>query len=134
MSDQPQTLYRRCYTAAVESSRFVLYVQLQSLNRLAAQHVTEFDGKKLMSVSKEGLKFGDEDERIVKKRDELYRENFKPLTDYLTNLYGDKINKVAVSQRVESTPCVIVTSQFGNSANMERIMRSQVQLLCAIHV
>merc|ERR1711871_35774 len=102
----------------------VLYL-VDPIDEYALQHVTEFDGKKLMSVSKEGLKFGDEDERIVKKRDETYKENFKPLTDYLSNLYGDKINKVVVSQRVENTPCVIVTSQFGNSANMERIMRSQ---------
>merc|ERR1712072_1254552 len=39
--------------------------------------------------------------------------------------YGDKVEKVAVSTRIETTPCVFVTSQYGYSANMERIMNSQ---------
>jgi len=76
-------------------------------------------------VTKEGLKFGDEDEDLEKKRAQLYKENFKPLTDYLKQLYGDAVVKVAVSKRIESTPTIIVTSQYGNSANMERIMRAQ---------
>ena len=50
---------------------------------------------------------------------------FKPLTEYMKNLYTGKISKITVSQRVESTPSVIVTSQYGQSANMERIMRAQ---------
>merc|ERR1712146_534739 len=38
---------------------------------------------------------------------------------------GEKVEKVAVSTRIETTPCVFVTSQYGYSANMERIMNSQ---------
>ena len=120
--------------AAVESSPFlekckakdleVLYL-VDPIDEYAIQHVTEFDGKKLQSVTKEGLKFGDENEDVEKKRMQLYKETFKPLTDYLKALYGDAVVKVAVSRRVETTPTVIVTSQYGNSANMERIMRAQ---------
>mmetsp|Transcript_9423 Transcript_9423/g.14492 ORF Transcript_9423/g.14492 Transcript_9423/m.14492 type:complete len:780 (+) Transcript_9423:100-2439(+) len=119
---------------AVEDSAFLEKVKAKDLEVLylvdpideyAIQHVTEFDGKKLQSVTKEGLKFGDEDEALEKKREKAYKENFKPLTDYLKTLYGDAISKVTVSKRVEKSPCIIVTSQYGNSANMERIMRSQ---------
>merc|ERR1719171_1376531 len=119
---------------AVENSPFleklkkkdleVLYL-VDPIDEYAIQHVTEFDGKKLQSVSKEGLSFGDSDDKTEKKRLELYKETYQPLTDYLKKLYESKISKVAVSPRVETTPCILVTSQYGNSANMERIMRSQ---------
>jgi HSP90 family molecular chaperone len=85
----------------------------------------DFDGLKLQSLSKEGLKFGDEDEDTLKKRSKIYRDNFKPLTKYLKDLYAGKISKVTVSQRVESSPAIIVTSQYGHTANMERIARAQ---------
>eukprot|EP00607_Mallomonas_marina_P007485 CAMPEP_0182416480 /NCGR_PEP_ID=MMETSP1167-20130531/786_1 /TAXON_ID=2988 /ORGANISM="Mallomonas Sp, Strain CCMP3275" /LENGTH=814 /DNA_ID=CAMNT_0024589275 /DNA_START=59 /DNA_END=2503 /DNA_ORIENTATION=+ len=89
------------------------------------QHLSEHDGRKLQSLTKENLKFGDEDEDVVKKRTKIYKENFKPLTKYLKELFEGKVGKVTVSQRVDKTPCVIVTSQYGNTANMERIMRAQ---------
>merc|ERR1712070_466376 len=102
----------------------VLYL-VDPIDEYAIQHVTEFDGKKLQSVSKEGLSFGDSDDKTEKKRLELYKETYQPLTDYLKKLYESKISKVTVSPRVETPPCILVTSQYGNSANMERIMRSQ---------
>lgn len=119
---------------AVENSPFlerlkkkdleVIYL-VDPIDEYAIQHVTEYDGKKLQSVSKEGLSFGDADEKTDKKRLDLYKETYQPLTTYLKKVYEAKINKVAVSPRVETTPCILVTSQYGNSANMERIMRSQ---------
>jgi len=102
----------------------VLYL-VDPIDEYAIQHVTEFDGFKLQSVSKEGLSFGDSDEKTDKKRLDLYKTNYQPLTDFLKELYGAKVSKVVVSPRVETTPCIIVTSAYGNSANMERIMRSQ---------
>jgi len=95
------------------------------LDEYTMQHLGEFDGKKLQSLSKEGLKFNDEDEDIIKKRVKAYKENFKPLTKYLKDLYGSKIGKVTVGQRVETSPAIIVTGQYGNTANMERIMKAQ---------
>ena len=89
------------------------------------QHLADFDGYKLQSVTKEGLKYADEDEGTMKKRAKTYKETFKPLIKYMKELFSGKVQKVTVSQRVEKTPGVIVTSQFGNSANLERIMRSQ---------
>merc|ERR1719248_411562 len=75
---------------AVENSPFleklkkkdleVLYL-VDPIDEYAIQHVTEFDGKKLQSVSKEGLSFGDSDDKTEKKRLELYKETYQPLTD-----------------------------------------------------
>merc|ERR1719326_1417519 len=94
------------------------------IDEYAIQNLTEFDGKKLQSITKENLKFGDEEDSD-KKRDELYTENFKGLTEWMKGIYGDKVDKIAVSNRVVDTPCLLVTSQYGYSANMERIMQSQ---------
>jgi len=94
------------------------------IDEYAIQNLTEFDGKKLQSITKENLKFGDEED-IDKKRDELYTESFKGLTEWMKKVYGDKVEKIAVSNRVVDTPCLLVTSQYGYSANMERIMQSQ---------
>jgi len=89
------------------------------------QHMSEYEGHRLLSLSKEGISFGDEDEDVVKNRTKAYKENYKPLTKYLKELYGSRINKVTVSQRVVNTPAIIVTGQYGHTANMERIMKAQ---------
>jgi len=102
----------------------VLYL-VDPMDEYCFQHLADFDGHKLQSLTKEGLKFGDENEDLVKKRTKAYKETFKPLTKFLKEALGGKVSKVAVSQRVEKTPSVIVTSQYGHTANMERIMRAQ---------
>jgi heat shock protein beta len=84
----------------------------------------DFDGNKLQSLSKEGLKFGDEDEDTLKKRIKAYKETFKPLMKFLKDQLQGKVAKVTLSQRV-LLPAIIVTSQYGHTANMERIMRAQ---------
>jgi len=89
------------------------------------QNLADFDGHKMQSLTKEGLKFGDENEDDLKKRAKAYKDTFKPLTVYLKDLFAGKVSKVTVSQRVDKTPSIIVTSQFGHTANMERIMRAQ---------
>jgi len=94
------------------------------IDEYAIQNLTEFDGKKLQSVTKEGLKFGDEED-VDTKRAELYKEQMKPLTKWMKGVYGENVEKISVSVRLASTPCIFVTSQYGYSANMERIMQSQ---------
>merc|ERR1711862_223915 len=81
----------------------------------------EFDGKKLKSVTKEGLDIEDEDEK--KKLEELMAE-FEPLTKLMKEVLGDKVEKVLISSRLADSPCVL-TSEYGWSANMERIMKAQ---------
>jgi len=102
----------------------VLYLP-DPIDEYAIQNMGDFDGHKLQSLTKEGLKFADEDEDVQKKRIKAYRENFKPLTKFMKELFAGKVSKVTVSQRVENSPSVIVTSQYGHSANMERIVRAQ---------
>merc|ERR1712187_849596 len=95
------------------------------IDEYAVQNLTEFDGKRLMSVTKEGLKFGGDEDDLDAKREKIYKEQFEGLTTYLKDTYDKTIEKVSISNRLQNTPCVLVTSQYGYSANMERIMKSQ---------
>merc|ERR1711877_2132 len=117
--------------AAVSSSPFiealrkkgmeVLYM-VDPIDEYAVQQLKEFDGKKLKSVTKEGLDIDDEDEK--KKMEELKAE-FEPLTKLMKEVLGDKVEKVVVTSRMADSPCVLTTSEYGWSANMERIMKAQ---------
>jgi len=99
----------------------VLYM-VDPIDEYCVQQLKEFDGKKLKSVTKEGLDLNDEDEK--KKMEELKAE-FEPLCKLMKEVLGDKTEKVMVSSRVVDSPCVLVTSEYGWSANMERIMKAQ---------
>merc|ERR1711981_1271865 len=92
------------------------------IDEYAVQQLKEFDGKKLKSTTKEGLDIADEDEK--KKLEELKAE-FEPLTKLMKEVLGDKVEKVVVSDRMADSPCVLTTSEYGWSANMERIMKAQ---------
>merc|ERR1712050_735930 len=99
----------------------VLYM-VDPIDEYCVQQLKEFDGKKLQSVTKEGLDLEDEEE---KKTLEEQKAAYEGLCKLIKEVLGDKVEKVVVSNRVSDSPCVLVTSEFGWSANMERIMKAQ---------
>merc|ERR1711937_763732 len=117
---QNSPFLERCKKRGLE----VLYL-VEPIDEYAVLNLTEFDGKRLMSVTKEGLKFGGDEDELDSKREKMYKEKFDKLTTFLKDTYGKTIEKIAISNRLQNTPCVLVTSQYGYSANMERIMKSQ---------
>merc|ERR1711912_174631 len=83
----------------------------------------EYDGKKLVSCTKEGLELEDTEDEKKKKEEEKAR--FEPLCKLVKDVLGDKVEKVIVSNRIDESPCCLVTSEHGWTANMERIMKAQ---------
>lgn len=118
--------------AAVENSPFlealkkkgfeVLYL-VDPIDEYMVQQLKEYDGHTLQSVTKEGLEL-EEDEDEKKKREEE-KAQFEELCKTIKEVLGDKVEKVVLSNRIVNSPCVLVTGQYGWSANMERIMRAQ---------
>ncbi|CDY11967.1 BnaC03g13930D [Brassica napus] len=117
---------------AVENSPFlerlkkkgyeVLYM-VDAIDEYAIGQLKEFEGKKLVSATKEGLKL-EESEDEKKKKEEL-KEKFEGLCKVIKDVLGDKVEKVIVSDRVVDSPCCLVTGEYGWTANMERIMKAQ---------
>merc|ERR1712060_1034675 len=100
----------------------VLYMT-DPIDEYAVQQLKEFDGKKLLSATKEGLKLEeDEDE---KKQFEEAKAKTEGLCKLMKEVLDDKVEKVVVSNRLADSPCVLVTGEYGWSANMERIMKAQ---------
>jgi len=100
----------------------VLYMT-EPIDEYCVQQMKEFEGKNLVSISKEGLELPeDEDE---KKKFEEAKAKFENLCTVVKEILDKKVEKVVVSNRLVQSPCCIVTSQYGWSANMERIMKAQ---------
>merc|ERR1719498_1271217 len=93
------------------------------IDEYCVQQLKEYDGKKLVSVTKEGLKFEESEEE--KKAWEELCADFEPLSKLMKEILGDKVEKVVMSERMTESPCVLVTGEYGWSANMERIMKAQ---------
>lgn len=89
-------------------------------------NMAKFGEHELVDVSKEGLKLNDSDEDA--KKSEATAKEFQGVVDFLKQALGEKVEKVSVSDRLTDSPCALVTSKFGWSANMERIMKGQVVL------
>jgi len=100
----------------------VLYL-VDPIDEYAAQQLREYDGKKLMCVTKEGLDLPISEEEKKKKEDE--KTAYESLTKKMKEILGDKVEKVIVSYRMVDSPCSLVTGEYGWSANMERIMKAQ---------
>ena len=99
----------------------VLYM-VDPIDEYCVQQLKEYDGKKLKSVTKEDLDLDTEEEK--KKTEELKAE-YEPLCKLIKEVLGDKVEKVLIGTRIADSPVVLVTSEHGWSANMERIMKAQ---------
>merc|ERR1711909_222847 len=95
----------------------------EPIDEYVVQQLKEFDGKNLVSVTKEGLELPQDEEE--KKKQEADKEKFENLCKLIKEILDKKVEKVTVSNRLVQSPCCIVTSQYGWSANMERIMKAQ---------
>merc|ERR1712014_307073 len=117
---------------AVESSPFVeklrkkgyeVIYMVDPIDEYCVGQLKEYDGHKLVCVTKESLKLENSEEDI--KRKEELKVNFDSLCSSMKDILGDKVEKVVVSDRLVDSPCVLVTGEYGWSANMERIMKAQ---------
>merc|ERR1711992_150977 len=95
----------------------------EPIDEYVVQQLKEFDGKNLVSVTKEGLELPEDDDE--KEKREADKTRYETLCKVMKDILDKKVEKVVVSNRLVNSPCCIVTSQYGWTANMERIMKAQ---------
>jgi molecular chaperone HtpG len=117
---------------AVETSPFLerlkkkgyeVLFMVDPIDEYAVQQLKEFEGKKLISATKEGLELAEDEEE--KKAFEEAKAKTEGLCKLMKEVLDDKVEKVVVSKRLGDSPCVLVTGEYGWTANMERIMKAQ---------
>jgi len=117
---------------AIENSPFIerlkrkgneVLFMTDPVDEYAVQQLKEYEGKKLVCATKEGLKIDESEDE--KKKFEEAKARCEPLCKLIKEVLDDKVEKVVVSNRLENAPCCLVTGEFGWSANMERIMKAQ---------
>ena len=93
------------------------------IDEYVMQQVKDYEGKKFVCLTKEGLKFDESEDE--KKAKEEQKAAFEGLCKQMKEVLGDKVEKVVLTERLSTTPCILVTSEFGWSAHMEQIMKHQ---------
>lgn len=102
---------------------FEVLFMVDPIDEYAMQQLKEFDSKKMVCITKEGLNLGETEEE--KKRFEELKAQYENLCKVVKEILGDKVEKVIISERIVNSPCCLVTGEYGWSANMERIMKAQ---------
>uniref|UniRef100_A0A8D0F7A4 Heat shock protein 90 alpha family class B member 1 n=1 Tax=Strix occidentalis caurina TaxID=311401 RepID=A0A8D0F7A4_STROC len=97
------------FVERVRKRGFEVVYMTEPIDEYCVQQLKEFDGKTLVSVTKEGLD----------------KAKFETLCKLMKEILDKKVEKVTISNRLVSSPCCIVTSTYGWTANMERIMKAQ---------
>uniref|UniRef100_A0A8C7WYB2 Heat shock protein 90, alpha (cytosolic), class B member 1 n=1 Tax=Oryzias sinensis TaxID=183150 RepID=A0A8C7WYB2_9TELE len=111
------------FVERVRKRGFEVLYMTEPIDEYCVQQLKEFDGKNLVSVTKEGLELPEDEEEKKKMEDD--KAKFENLCKLMKEILDKKVEKVTVSNRLVSSPCCIVTSTYGWTANMERIMKAQ---------
>jgi molecular chaperone HtpG len=92
------------------------------IDEYVSQQLKEYNNHKLICITKENLDLTDEE---TKDDFETVKKDFEKVCTHIKSVLGDEVEKVVVSNRLDSSPCVLVTSEYGWTANMQRIMKAQ---------
>ena len=107
----------------LKAKNYEVLFMCDAIDEYMMQQLKEFDSKPFVSITKDKLEFEQTNEE--KENYENQCVDYKPLCEFIKKTLDSNIQSVVVSNRLTSSPCILVTSQYGWSANMERIMKAQ---------
>jgi len=118
-----QAVEKSPFLEGLKKKGFEVLYMTDPIDEYAVQQLKDYDDKKLVSATKEGLELDQTEDE--KKAAEEEKAAYESLCKKVKEILGDKIEKVVLSDRIVTSPCCLVTGEFGWSANMERIMKAQ---------
>ncbi|CAG2102689.1 unnamed protein product [Medioppia subpectinata] len=118
-----ETVGTSSFVELVKKRGFEVVYMVEPIDEYCVQQLKEYEGKTLVSVTKEGLELPEDEDEKKKREDD--KKKLEALCKVMKDILDKKVEKVVVSNRLVSSPCCIVTSQYGWTANMERIMKAQ---------
>ena len=121
--ESKQAVANSPFIESLKKRGYEVVYMIDPIDEYVIQQLKEYDGKKLKNCTKEGLDLDQTEDE--KKKFEEQKAAYEGLCKLIKEVLGDKVEKVQVGQRIADSPCVLVTSEFGWSANMERIMKAQ---------
>jgi len=121
--ENKETVKNSAFVERVKKHGYEVLYMTEPIDEYCVQQLKEYDGKNLVSVTKEGVELPEDED--AKKKFEEDKANYEGLCKIMKEILDAKVEKVCISQRLVSSPCCIVTSQYGWTANMERIMKAQ---------
>nr|ACV04849.1 heat shock protein 90 [Babesia sp. BQ1/Lintan] len=121
--ESKQSVANSPFLEVLRSKGIEVIYMTDPIDEYAVQQIKEFEGKKLKCCTKENLELEDTEEE--RKSFETLQKEMEPLCRVIKEILHDKVEKVVCGKRFTESPCALVTSEFGWSANMERIMKAQ---------
>merc|ERR1712002_497324 len=121
--ENKETVKNSAFVERVKKHGYEVLYMTEPIDEYCVQQLKEYEGKNLVSVTKEGVELPEDEE--AKKKFEEDKSQYEGLCKIMKDILDNKVEKVCVSQRLVTSPCCIVTSQYGWTANMERIMKAQ---------
>lgn len=111
------TLEKSPFIEKLKEKKYDVLFFDNSIDEYMIQNVKEYNDKKLADVSKKIT--------LDDKSDEKDDAKHKDLIEFIKSVLNNKVSEVVVSNRLTTTPCMLSSSEFGWTANMERIMKAQ---------
>lgn len=106
------------------SSGYEVLLLVDPIDEFTLQHLSDYEKKKVKSIAKDDVNvFGNDDQ--AKEKQKKLKEMYKPLTDFFKKHLGKRVEKVSISNKLVDEPLFIFTSQYGYSAQMEKINKHQ---------
>ena len=107
----------------LKAKNYEVLFMCDAIDEYMMQQLKEFDSKTFVCITKDKLEFEQTTEE--KENYENHCDDYKSLCEFIKKTLDSNIQSVVVSSRLTNSPCILVTSQYGWSANMERIMKAQ---------
>lgn len=122
-AESPEAAARLPFLEALRLKGLEVLLMTDPIDEYFVQQLSEFEGHKLVSITKEGLELPQSDDE--KRTFEEQKAALEPFCKRVKELLGSRVEKVEVSARMTDSPCYISTGRFGWSSRMEQIMKNQ---------